>query len=176
MPTKVYLVKAMVFPAVMYGCESQTIKETERWRIDAFELWCWRKLLKSPLNCKEIKLVNSNQSWLFIGRTDAEAEAPTLWPPDAKNWLIGKTLMLGKMKAGRDGDDRGWDGWMTSPTQWTWVWVGSGSLWWTGRPGVLLSMTAQGVGHDWVTALNWISFLWSGHVSFFFKQIINEWH
>ena len=104
--TKVCLVKAMVFPAVMYDCESQTIKEAEHWRTDAFELWCWRKLLKSPLDCKEIKLVNSNQSWLFIGRTDIEAEAPTLWSPDVKNWLIGKDPDASRQDEGRK--RRGW--------------------------------------------------------------------
>ena len=89
---KVHLVKAMVFPVVMYGCEGWTIKKAEHWRIDAFELWCWRRLFESSLDCKEIKPVNpkGNRSWIFIGRTDAEAEAPILWPPDAKNWFIGK--------------------------------------------------------------------------------------
>ena len=86
MPMKVYLVKAMVFPVVMYGCESWTIKKAERRRIDAFELWCWRRLLR-VLDCKEIQPVHpkGDQSWVFIGRTDAEAEAPTLWPPDVKS-------------------------------------------------------------------------------------------
>ena len=97
LPTKIRLVKAMVFPVVMYGCESWTIKKTEHRRIDAFELWCWRRL-ESPLDCKEIKLVNpqGNQPWIFIGRTDAEAETPILWPPDVKNWLIGKDPDAGK--------------------------------------------------------------------------------
>ena len=89
LPTKVHLVKAMVFPVVMYGCESWTIKKAEHWRISAFELWCWRRL-ESPLDCKETKSVNpkENQFWIFIGRIDAEA--PILWLPDAKNWLIWK--------------------------------------------------------------------------------------
>ena len=75
----------------MYGCESWTIKKAECQRIDAFELWCWRRL-SSPLGCKEIKPVNpkENQTWIFIGKTDAEAETPILWPPDEKSWLIGK--------------------------------------------------------------------------------------
>ena len=96
LPTKVHLVKAMVFPAVMYGCESWTIKKTEHQRIDAFELWCWRRLLR--VDCKEIQLVNpkGNQCWVFIGRTDVEAETPIVWPPDAKNWLIGKDPDAGK--------------------------------------------------------------------------------
>ena len=97
LPTKVRLVKAMVFPVVMYGCESWTIKKAERQRIDAFELWCWRKFL-SPLDCKEIQPVHhkGNQSWIFIGRTDAVAETPILWPPDAKSWLIWKDPDAGK--------------------------------------------------------------------------------
>jgi len=87
LPTKVHLVKAMVFPLVMYGWESWTIKKAKPLRIDAFELWCWR-ILESPLDGKEIQPVypKVNQSWIFIGRTDAEAETPILWPPDAKNW------------------------------------------------------------------------------------------
>ena len=97
--TKVHLVKAMIIPVVMYGCESWTIKKAEHWRIDAFELWCWRTL-ESPLDSKEIQPVHpkGNQSWIFIGRTDAEAEAetPILWPPDAKNWLTGKDPDAGK--------------------------------------------------------------------------------
>ena len=86
LPTKVRLVKAMVFPIVMYGCESWTVKKAERRRIDAFELWCWRRL-ESPLDCKEIQPVHSkgDQSWVFIGRNDAKAETPGLWPPHAKS-------------------------------------------------------------------------------------------
>ena len=98
LPTKVYLVKAMVFPVVMYGFKNWTIKKTEHWRIDAFWTVVLEKTLDSPLDCKEIKPVipKGNQSWIFIGRTDAEAETPILWPPDAKNWLIGKDPDAGK--------------------------------------------------------------------------------
>ena len=94
---KIHLVKAMIFPVVMYGCENWTIKKAEHRRIDAFELWCWRRFL-SPLDCKEIQPVHpkGNQSWIFIGRTDAEAETPILWPLDAKNWLIRKDPDAGK--------------------------------------------------------------------------------
>ena len=90
LPTKVHFVKAMVFPVVMYGYESWTIKKAECQRTDAFELWCWRRLLKSPLDCKEIQPVHpkGHQSWVFIGRTDVEAQSPILWPPDAKSQLI----------------------------------------------------------------------------------------
>ena len=96
--TKVHLVKAMFFPVVMYGCESWTINKAERWRTDAFELWCWRRLFESPLDCKEIQPVHpkGNQSWILIGRTDVEAETPILWPPDVKNWIIGKDPDAGK--------------------------------------------------------------------------------
>ena len=87
LPTKVRLVKAMVFPAVMYGCESWTVKKAERRRIDAFELWCWRRLLRVPWTCKEIQPVHSegDQPWDFLGRTDAKAETPVLWPPHVKS-------------------------------------------------------------------------------------------
>ena len=97
LPTKVRLVKAMVFPVVMYGCESWIIKKAECRRIDAFELWCWRRLLR-VLDYKEIQPVHpkGDQSWMFIGRTDVEAETPILWLPDVKNWLTGKDLDGGK--------------------------------------------------------------------------------
>ena len=96
LPSKVHLVKAMVFPVVMYGCESWTVKKAEHWRIDAFELWCWRRLLRVPWTARR-----SNQSILKIspgcsGRTDAETETPILWPPHAKSWLIGKNPDAGR--------------------------------------------------------------------------------
>ena len=94
LPTKVCLVKAMVFPVVVYGCESWTVKKTECWRIDAFELWCWRR----PLGCKEIQPVHSrgDQPWNFFGRNNAKAETPVLWPPHEKSWLIGKDSDAGR--------------------------------------------------------------------------------
>ena len=91
LPTKVRLVKAMVFPVVMYGYGSWTVKKAEHRRIDAFELWCWRRLLRIPWTSRR-----SNQSWIFIGRTGAKAETPILWPPDVKSWLIGKDPDAGK--------------------------------------------------------------------------------
>ena len=137
------------------------------WELDYKESWAqnwcfWtvvlEKTLESPSDCKEIQPVHSkgNQSWILIGRIDVEAETPILWPPDAKSWLIGKRPWCWeRLRAGGEGDDRGWDGWMASPTQWTRVWVNSGSSWWTGRSGVLRSMGSQRVGHDWATELNW---------------------
>ena len=98
MPTKVHIVKAMAFPVVMYGCESWTIQKAESQRIDAFELQCWRRLLRVPLEWKEIQQVHpkGNQSWIFFGRTDAEAETPIFWPPDVKSQLTGKDPDAGK--------------------------------------------------------------------------------
>ena len=98
LPTKFHLVKAMVFPVFMYGCESRTIKKTESRRIDVSDLWCWRRLLRVPWTAREIQPVypKGDQSWKSIGRTEAEVEAPILWPPNVKNWLIGKDLDAGK--------------------------------------------------------------------------------
>ena len=138
------------------------------WQLDykeswAPENWCFwtvvlEKILESPLDCKEIQPVHpkGNQSWRFIGRTDIEAETPILWPPDMKNWLIWKDPDAWKdWRWEEKGIDRGWDGWMASQTQWTWVWVNSRSWWWTGRPGMLQSMGSQRDKHDWATELNW---------------------
>ena len=138
------------------------------WALDYNENWApmngcfWtvvlEKTLESPLDCKEIQPVHpkGNQSWIFIGRTNAEAETPTLWPPDVKSWLIWKDPDYGKNWRWKEkGTTRGWDGWMASPTQWTWVWINSGIWWRTERPGTLQSMGLQRVGHDWVTELNW---------------------
>ena len=107
LPTKVCLVKAMVFPVVMYGCESWTVKKAECWRTDAFELWCWRRLLRLPLDYKEVQPVHpkGDQSWVFIAKTNAEAETPILWPPHAKSWLIGKDPDA-EMDWGQE--ERGW--------------------------------------------------------------------
>ena len=136
------------------------------WELDCKESWAQKnwcfwtvvleKTLESPLDCKEIQPVHpkGDQSWMLIGRTDAEVETPILWPPDAKTWLLGKDPDAGKdWRQEEKGDDRGWDGWVASPTQWTWVWVNSGSWWWTGRPGVLQSMESQRVRRNW-TELN----------------------
>ena len=97
-PTKVHLFKAMVFPVVMYGCESWTIKKAEHRKIDAFEVWCWRRLLTVPWTARRYKPVHpkGDQSWVFIGRTDAEAETPGLWPPHEKSRLIGEDPDAGR--------------------------------------------------------------------------------
>ena len=157
LPTKVHLVKAMVFSR----------GHVWMWKLDCEEgwvpknWWFWtvvlKKTLESPLDCKEIQPVHSegDQPWDFFGRNDAKAETPVRWPPHAKNWLIGKDRCWRELGTGGEGDDRGWDGWMASRTQWMRVWVNSGSWRWTGRPGVLRFMGSQRVGHDWVTELNW---------------------
>ena len=157
LPTKVLLVKAMGFPVVMYGCESWTIKKAERQRIDAFELWCWRRLLRVPWTARR-----SNQFILKEISPGCSLEGLML---KLKLQYFGhlmrrtdsleKTLMMGKIEHRREGDDRGWDGWMASPTQWTWVWVNSKSWWWTGSFGMLQPMGSQKVSHDWASELNW---------------------
>ena len=116
LPIKVHLVKAMVFPVVMCGCESWTIKKAERRKIDAFELL--EKTLESPLDCKEIKLVDpkGNQSWIFIGRTDADSNTLATWCEELTHWKI--PWCWERLKSGAEGDERGWDGWMASLTGW----------------------------------------------------------
>ena len=134
------------------GCE-------ESW---VLKNWCFwtvvlEKTLESPLDCKEIQPVHpkGDQSWMFIGRTDVEAETPILWPHHAELIHWQRSWCLERLRAGGEGDNRGSDGWMTSPTQRRWVWVDSRSWWWTGRPGVLWFMRLQRVRHDWATELNW---------------------
>ena len=157
LPTKVRLVKAMVFPAVMYGCESWTVKKAEHRRIDSFELWCWRRLLRVPWTARR-----SNQSILKEISPGISLEGMMLklklqsfghLIEELTHW---KRLWCWEgLGAGGEGDDRGWDSWMASLTRWPWVWVNSGSRCWTGRPGVLRFMGSQRVGHDWATGLNW---------------------
>ena len=134
------------------------------WELDYKEKWApknwcfWTMMLKtleSPLDSKEIQQVSpkGNQSWIFIWRMYAEIEAPILWPPDAKVFHWKRPWCWERLKAGEEGDDRGWDGWMASPTRWTWVWASCRSWWWTGRPGVLQFMGSQRVRQDWATEL-----------------------
>ena len=155
--TKVHLIKAMVFPVVMYGCESWTLKRDEHRRIDAFELWCWRRLLRVPWTArrsnqfilKETSLGCSSEGLILklklqyfghlMKRTDS-----------LKNWCWER------LRVGGEGDYKGLDGCMALPTWWTWVWVSSGNWWWTGKPGMLQSMWSQRVAHHWATELNWI--------------------
>jgi len=147
------------------------------WELDYEESWApknwcfwtvvFEKTLESPLDSKEIKPVHPkiNQSWVFIGRTDVEAETLILWPPDAKSWLIWKDPDAGKDWGQEEKGMTGWDGWMALPTQWTWVWVDSGSCWWTGRPGMLRFMGSQSQTWlsdwtDWGSLNTKIYFLW----------------
>ena len=164
LPTKVCLVKAMVFPVVMYGCESwiSLKKKAELLRIDAFELWCCRRLLRVPWTARR-----ANQSILKKISSEYSLEWIYEWMVKLKLQYLGhlmrgtdsfeKTLMLERLKAGRQGNHRGWDGWMASPTWWTWVWANSESWWWTGKAGMLQSMGSKRVGHNWVTELDWTS-------------------
>ena len=144
LPTEVRLVKAMVF---QWSCMGVRVG---LWRKLSAKNWCFwtvvlEKTLESPLDCKEIQPVhpNGDQSWVFIGRTYAKGETPILWPPHAKSWLTGKDSCWEGLRAGGEGEDRGWDGWMASPTQWTWIWVNSGSWWWTGRPAAAAAKSLQ---------------------------------
>ena len=154
LPTKVRLVKAMVFPVVMYGFESWTVKKAERQRTDAFELWCWRRLFRVPSTMRR-----SNQSLLKETSPEYSLEGLMLklklqsWCKEPTHWK--RPWCWEGLGARGDGDDRGWDGWMASLTQWTWVWVNSGSWWWIGSPVVLWFMGSQRVGHDRGTERNW---------------------
>ena len=159
MPTKFHLVRAMIFPVVTYGCESWTIKKAECWRIDAFELWCWRRLLRVPWTARR-----SNQSILEEISPEYSLESPMLKPKlQYFGHLICELSHLKRpwcwerLNVWEEGDNRGWDGWMASLTRWTWVWITSRSWWWTGKPDVLQSMGSQSAGHDWVTEQNWIT-------------------
>ena len=152
---KAHTVKTMVFLVVMWGCESWTIKKSESQRIDAFKLWCLEKTLESPLDRKEIKQVNpkENQTWIFIERTDAEAEAPILWPPGGKSWLIGKDPDAGKDWGQKEKEVMEDEmGWMASPTQCTLDWANSRRWWRSGKPDVLQAVGSQKVRHKWVNA------------------------
>ena len=154
--TNFHLVKAMVFPVVIYGCENWIIRKAEHWRIDAFDLWCWRRLLRVPWTARR-----SNQSILkeislgcSLGGLMLKLKLQYFGHLMQRVDSLEKTLMLGKVEGRRRGWQRvRWS--MASPTQWTWVWVNSGSWWWTWRPGVLQFMGSQRVRHDWATELNW---------------------
>ena len=154
MPTKVPVVKAMVFPVVMYGCESWTIKKTECWRTDAFKLWSWRRLVRVSWRARRSSqsiLKEINPEYLLEGLMLNLSPMP--WPPDARSWLIGKDpdARNERLRAGGEGGSRGWDGWMASLIQWTWVWENSWREWRAGRPAELQYMGSQSIRHNWVT-------------------------
>ena len=150
LPTKGHLVKAMVFLVVMCGCESWTIKKSERWSIDVFELWCWirhfrvpwiaRRSSQSILKKPVLNIHWKDWCWSWNSNTLAN------WCEELTHWK--RPSCWERLKAGGEGDKRGWDAWMASPTQWTWVWANSRSWWWTGRPGMLQSMGLQRVRHN----------------------------
>ena len=153
--TKFCLVKAMIFPLVMYGCESWSTKKAEHWRIDTFELWCWRRLVRVPWTARR-----SNQSILKEISSEYSLEELML---KLKLQYVGHLIQRADslkrpwcwegLKVGGEGDDRGWDSWMVSLIQWTWVKLREVAR--TGKPGVLQSMGSQRVGHDWATKVNW---------------------
>ena len=160
-PGQETIVRTMVFPVVMYSF-------SRIWELDHKEGWAlknrcfWivvlKKTLDSPLNCKEIQPVHhkGDHSWVFIAKDwcwSWNSNTLATWCEDLTH--LKRPWCWERLRARREGDDRGWDGWMASPTQWTWVWVDSGSWWWIGRPGMLWFMASQRVGHDWATELNW---------------------
>ena len=151
--TKVHIVKAMAFPVIMYGCESWTIKKAEHQRINAFELWCWRRLLRVPWTARRSN--QSIQKEISPG-CSLEGLMLNLQPQNFGHLMwraksLEKTLMLGKLKAGGEGDDRGWDCWMASPTQWTLVGASSRRWWRMAKPGTLQSIRSQRVRWDLAT-------------------------
>ena len=160
--TNVHIVKAMVFPVVMYGCESWTIKKAECQRTDAFELWCWRRLLRVPWAARR-----SNQSVLKEilnpeGSPEYSLEGLILkqnsntlatWCEELTH--LKRPWFWERLKVGGEGDNRGWDDWMASPTQWAWAWISSGSWCWRGRPGMQQCMGLQRYGYGWTTELKW---------------------
>ena len=162
LPTKVSIVKAMVFPVIMYGCENCTIKKAECQRIDAFKLWCWRRLLRVPWTVrrsnqsilKEVVLNIHWKDWCWSWHSNILVT----WCKDPTHWK--RPWCWERLNAGGEEDDRGWDGCMAPPTQWTWVWVNSGSWQWTGRPGMMQSMGSQRIRHDWATEMNWSEKIW----------------
>ena len=147
----------MVFPVVIYGCESWTVKKAECQRIDAFELWCWRRFLRVPWTARRSNkfilketIPGCSPEGLML-KLKLQYFGHLMWRVDS----FEKTMIWERLRAGGEGDDRGWDGWIVSPTWWTWVWVNSRSWWWTGRPRALQFMGLQRIRHDWVTELNW---------------------
>ena len=152
----------MVFPVGMYGCESWTIKKAESWKINAFELWCWRRLLTVSWNARR-----SNQSILkeispkySLERLMLKLKLQYFGHLMQRDDSLEKTLMLGKIEGRREESNRGWNDWMTSPNQWTWVWANSGRKWRTWKSGLLQSIMSQRVEHDLVTEQQHHVYLW----------------
>ena len=158
LPTKVCLAKALVFPVILYECESWTIKKAEHQKTDAFELWCWRRLLRVPWTArrsnqsilKELSLEYSLEGLML--KLKFQSFGRLMWRTDS----FERPWCWERLKGRGERDNRGWDGWMVSPTQWTWVWVCSGSWWWTGRPVMLQSMGLQ----SWTRLSNWTELVW----------------
>ena len=154
LPTKVRIVKAMVFPVVLYRCESWTIKKAEHQRIDAFKLWCWSRLLKVPWTARRsdqsiLKEINPEYSLEgLMLKLKLQYFGHLMWSAGS----LEKPWCWEGLRAGGKGDNRGWDGWMASPTRWTWVWANSWRWWKTRKPGVLQPMGSQRVRHDWTMA------------------------
>ena len=172
LPTEVRLVKAMVFPVVMYGCESWTVKKAERWRIAAFELWCWRRLFRVPWTARRSnQYILKDQSWVFVGRTDAKAETPILWPPHAKSWLTGKDSDAGRdwgqeEKGTTEDEMAGWHHWLDGHEfEWT-PGVGDGH-------GGLVCCSSWGCKES-DTTLNWLN--WTELIQDLFKKKEKENH
>ena len=156
--TKVCLVKAVVFPVVMFGCESWTIKKAECWRIDAFELWCWRRLLRVPWTARRsnqsiIKEITWNIHWKDCC-SSWNFNTLATWCEDLTHWKRPRCWR--RLKARGEGDNKGWDGWMASLTLWTWVWARSGSWWWTGKRGMFSPWGCKEL--DMTEQLNWAQY------------------
>ena len=170
LPTMVHLIKAMVFPVIMYGCGIWTVKKAEHQRIDAFELWCWRRLLRVPWTARK-----SNQFILKEISSGCSLEGLMLKLKlfghllrSADSLIRWKRLWCWEgLGAGGEGDDRGWNDWMASLTRWMWVGVNSGSWWWTGRPGVL---QFHGVAKSWTQLSNWTELNWIIEALFCYVQ------
>ena len=172
---KVHLVKAMVFPIVMYGCESWTVKKAECWSIDAIELWCWKNSWESlglqgdqtSQSYRKPVLKIHWKDWCWSCNSNTLAT----WCEKLTHWE--RPWCWERLKVGGEGDNRGWDGWMASLTWWTWVWASSGSWWWTGKPDVLQYMGSQRVGHIWGTELIQV---WGKHLNQMSVKVKSESH
>ena len=156
LPTKVHLIKAVVYPVVMYGCGSRTVKKAECRRIDVFELWCWRRPLRVPWTARRSVLGVHWKDWCWSWNSSTLAT----WCKELTH--LKRPWCWEGLGAGGGGDDRGWDGWMASLTWWTWVWVNSGSWWWAGRPGAAIHRVAES---DTTERLNWTELNWCYYYS-----------